>query len=699
MDAELDLPQLRQLVRSGQVGPDDEAAPVGEPLKPVRSQPALKPPPVRVATQSKRVARPRKVSPLAWMAAALIVVLGASAAFVVVFMPELFEKQTDAGINPLRRATPTWEKQLGGVRGTAAQHLATARAHMHMDTAEGHRKADDELRQALIADVGHVGAMAAWVENFASLPAARADLEGKALAQETIAYAQRRDPDSGDVKRALGALQLAFGEIDAAQRTLTEAQRIAPNAGTLLVLAASNLDRAPADALALVQQVRSQDATLKHALVVEGAAQRRLGEFAAAVEALSTRLADDPTNTGALKELALLKFDIGDPSGAIDALTKSLGAESRDIDAHLLRAKIAYQVIETPGSLARADGYLDDVIKNHGSAAGELLLPALSHAAYVKAELGNLDEAQQLAERARAIDGNFAPALFVLGRVYALKGLYPDATRALEQALRAAQARDTFSEPIARAELARVQVLGGDAAAAIRNYEQVIEYDPRYTRAHFGLAAAYMETGRATQAMTIMRRAFEHDPAYDADRRALTDYPTPARDLLSFANAFKNARVPPSDESLGALKLAAEAMIRYRAGEKDAAMTLARRALADDRFNLFALLYLSVIELESGRSADARKHLRLAVDTTGTQHVMMRLYLARAETATGDLDSAKKRLEDLIDQEPTLVQASYSLAMLMREQKLAPQARAELKKVILKDPDYVPAKRALADGI
>jgi tetratricopeptide (TPR) repeat protein len=413
---------------------------------------------------------------------------------------------------------------------------------------------------------------------------------------------------------------------------------------------------------------------------------------------LATRLSDDPANTGALKELAKLELDIGNPTEAILALTRLLDAEDRDVDAHLMRAKISYQVLETQGGLAQAEGYLDAVIRNHDTSAGELLLHVLSHAAYVKAELGNLDEAMKLAERARATDGGFAPALFVLGRIYTLQGNLPEAQKALEQSVRAAQTRDNFYTEVCRAELARIQMLAGNAAESIRNYDQAIEYDPRYARAHFGLAATYMGSDKSTQAMTIMRRAFENDPHYERDRISLTDYPTPRRDLISFADVFKNTKVPASDESLGALKLAAEGMIRYHAGQVTEAEALEKRALAEDRFNLFALLYLGVIELGDGRAQQAKNHLRLAVETTGTPHAIMRLYLSRAEIETGELDVAKKRLQDLIDQEPTLVQANYSLAMLLRQQKLESQARDELKKVLSKDQDYIPAKRALSQN-
>lgn len=709
MDAEVELAQLRELLRGGQVGVNDEAAPLGQPLKPIHSQALLavtvtpKPGAARVAG-----ARARAAPSFGRMAGAIAVVVGlvVVGGGVALFAPELFEKTTDAGVNPLRRARSTWEKQFPDVGGTAQEHIDAGRAHMKLDTAADYRKADEELRQALLVDIGNVAAIAAWVENYTNLPAVRADLEATGLAQEAIAYASRKDPENVDVLRAQGLLKLALNDVDGAQRDLAKAQGAAPqSAETMLAHARSHLDRNPADALALVQQVRGKEPGLKSALVVEGAAQRRLGAFKEARDALGGRLVDDPANTGALKELARLELDVGNPREAIDALSRLLAAEERDVEAHLMRAKIAYQVLGTAEALKQADEYLDAVLKNHESVAGELLLPTLSHAAWVKAELGNLGDAQKLAERARATDGSYAPALFVLGRVYALQKNWPEATKALEQSVRAAQARDQFYEPVARAELARVQALSGDVAAAIRNFDQVIEYDPRYIRAHFGLAATYMSAQplaaeRATQAMTIIRRAFENDPHYEMDRPLLTDYPTARGDLVAFADAFKRAKVDGSrdDNSLVAQKHAAEAMIRYHAGQRGEAEALARKSLAEDRVNLFALLYLGVIELDTGRETDARKRLRLAVDTTGTPHAITRLYLARAEMRTGEIEVARKRLQDLVDQEPTLVQAAFSRAMLLRQEGLPAQGDDELKKVLKSDPDYMPAKRALSES-
>ena len=287
---------------------------------------------------------------------------------------------------------------------------------------------------------------------------------------------------------------------------------------TLLVLARSHLDRNATEALSLIGQVRRKAPELKQAIVVEGAAQRRLGAFKYAREVLGERLAADPANTGALKELAKLELDVGNPEQAIEALSRLIAAEERDVDAHLMRAKIAYQVLGGPEGLTRAEQYLDLIVEKYDQVAGELLLPVLAHAAFVKGELGKLDDAVKLGERARGSDATFPPALFVLGRSYSLKGDIKAAREALERAVTSVTSRDSFYEPVVRTELARAQGADGDLVSAVRSFEQAIEYDPRSERAHFGLAALYVKNDGARHAKRPRARRREAHPDGLPDR-------------------------------------------------------------------------------------------------------------------------------------------------------------------------------------
>ncbi len=633
------------------------------------------------------------------LAAAAVVVFGVGGIFAVkTFKPELFEKQSDAGVNPLRRAKTVWQRQFPDVEGTAQEHLVEGRAQMHLDTAAGYRKADDELRQSLLLDIGNVDAIAAWAENFASLPTVRADLEGSTLAREAIDYGLKRAPDNAELLRAQGALKLALGDVDEAQRILKKAQTLSPgDVDTMVLLAKTNLDRSPSEALAIIQRdVRTKVPDLKVAYTVEGGAQRRLGAFKEARELLQARLVSDPANVGALKELAKLELDLGRAEAAQQALSKLIEAEDKDVEAHLLRAKITYQI--QGDGLKAADAQLAEVLAKHEGAAGDLLLAVLAHATFVKTQLGAVDDAIALGERARATDPTYPAALYALGRAYAKKGDIDNAKKTLEQAVRASEQRDQFYEPLVRAELAGVQARAGDDQNAIRNYEKVNEYDPRNFRSHYGLAALFIKNNRAAQAMTIMRRSFDNDPNWERDRKVPTDYPAPVSDLLPFAAAFRDFAVDAKkDESLAAQRSSAEGMIRYQAGERDKAAALFGAALRLDRNNDVALLYMGLIDLENGRPADARKRLLSAIGTSKGGHAVTRLYLARSELAVGNVEEARAQLQQLVEDEPTMAQARFSLAMVLRAQKLEAQARNELKTVVKQDPDFLPAKQGLAD--
>ncbi|MDP2342511.1 MAG: tetratricopeptide repeat protein [Deltaproteobacteria bacterium] len=702
----LDLAELRDRVKAGSVKADDKAGPVGDPLKAIKDWPLLAVALPGKKDEKSKVAGARASGGLsiprpALYAIVAVVALGGGGAIIAKLKPELFEIKSEAGVNPLRRARPLWQRQFPEVDGTAQEHLVEGRKQMRLDTAAGYRKADDELRQALLLDVGNLAAIAAWAENFAQLPTVRADLEGSTLAQEGLDYALKRDPENVELLRGQAALKLALGDVDDAQRLLMKAKKNAPgDVDTLVILARSNLERNPTDALAIVQrEVRAKNPDLKVAYVIEGAAQRRLGAFKEAREMLEARLVSDPSNVGALKEIAKLELDLGHADAAVRALTKLIDAEDKDVEAHLLRAKINYQIKGGSEGLKAADAQLNEVLAKHEGAAGDLLLSVLAHAAYVKTQLGEVDAAIALGERARATDAGYPSALFVLGRAYAQKGDLDNAKKTLEQAVRATEQRDQFFEPLVRSELAAVQARAGDEANAIRNNEKVIDYDPRNTRAHFGLAAIYVKNLKFTQAMTIMRRALSNDPAWDRDRLLPTDFPTPRSDLSAFADAFRDAKTPKDDESLLSLKYSSEGMIRYHAGEHDKAEQLFGLALKEDRYNHAALLYLSVMNMGDGQYAEPKRRLKLAVDTTAASHPVTRLYLARAELLTGDDDAARTRLTDLVETEPTLVQARYSLAMVLRKQKLEAQATTELKSVVRQDPDYLPAKQALAEKL
>ena len=138
----VDVQELRDRIKSGQLKADDLCAPAGETLRPARQHGALEVAfGTRTVGEKPRVAGARASGlslPKPVMAGAVLVVaLIGGAVGVITLMPELFEQQTEAGVNPLRRARPVWQRQFPDVEGTAQEHFVEGRKQMRLDTAAG----------------------------------------------------------------------------------------------------------------------------------------------------------------------------------------------------------------------------------------------------------------------------------------------------------------------------------------------------------------------------------------------------------------------------------------------------------------------------------------------------------------------------------------------------------------------------------
>jgi tetratricopeptide (TPR) repeat protein len=706
-DEPLDLASLRERIKQGSVQATDLVAAEGEDFRAVKDQPmlAVSLPSARPAGAAAgkaravgaRAARGGGIQ-IPWPTVLAVggVLLLLSTAFAIwKFRPELLERQTAAGENPLRRVRATWNKQFPDQAGTAQEHIVAGRRHMRSDTAAGVRKADEEFKQALLLDVGNLQAIAGFVENVASSPKVRVDAENTQLAKEAVEYGLRKQPHQPDLLRAQGALAHATGAVDPALAALSEARATNPtDVATVLWLAKAMLDRSPKDALDLVQkQVRSVDKEDLASLVVEGAAQRRLKAFKEARTLLSTRLSADPQNVPALKEMARLEVDLGNADAALAALRTLQEVEDQDYDARLLQAKVLHQL---KGDAAAAEAALAPIAGVVEAGTGDLAGLVGAHLVHVKAAQGKIDEAIALGEQVRSKHPNLAAGMFALAEVYAKKGDAEGAKRNFESTIQAMQRKDAYFEPLARSELAWVQASSGDVKNAMANFQQAIAEDIHNQRAAFGLAALLVRSEQVPQALVVMRRAQTTDPNYLRDHRTLVDYPVTRADLAQRADAFRSVKVPASDEATRSILASSEGLIRMVAGDLAAATDLTAKALKDDRFNPGALLLRGVMQMDVGRPAEAKTSLRLAIDGAARQDPITRLYYARALLALNDDAGARAQLNELLETNAEMVEARFSMGELLQRLKLDGQAAEQFRAVLKLDPDHLPAKRALA---
>jgi predicted Zn finger-like uncharacterized protein len=707
---DVSLDELRSMIRSGQVGPNDQAGPMGKAMRRVADDPILAVS-LPKGTTSK-VGRVKGASAsggggggLGRMLMILVVLGGLGGGggyFLYTQRPDLFERTTDQGVNPFRRALPQWSLQFPNVEGTSQEHVVEGRKYLRMDTAVTYRRADEHFRRALLLDVSNPEAVAGYVEAYTYLPnvAAGADRDGLRLAFEGLDYALEADPRHPRLLRAKGALLDATGQVDKAGRELKLALKADPSDNVAkLLFARSQLDRSIDDSLRFVEEVQRQDPELKQALTIAGAAHRRLGNYKRARDYLKSRLDGDPGNVPALRELALLELDLGEPAAALRWLQRIRSAEERDIDARLLLAKVYYQYL---GKNPAAEKELRQIVDEYEGAAGDLMLPVLSHYSYLLTLRGDADGAEKAARRALDLDSNFAAAHVSLARALVKKAKGNDkealgeARKSLEEAVRLVKAnpKENFHEPVVRNLLADVQVALGDEVNALRNYEQVLEYDPRYAPAYFGMAALHARAGQGARAVAQIRRALNVDPRHNASRVTLTDFPVPRTDVADYATALADL----STDGIGkSLKYSSEGVVRYHAGDRLKSKSLLNKALAADGENHPALLYVAVIELEEGDAKKASRRLKKALKTTGANHAITQLYLAEAEVALGSFKDAEKRINAVIEEDPSIARAHFVAAELMLRRGKRDAGLQQLKKIVTESPMYRPAKARLAE--
>ncbi len=217
-------------------------------------------------------------------------------------------------------------------------------------------------------------------------------------------------------------------------------------------------------------------------------------------------------------------------------------AESLDLDVRALALATLHVADSTDGAAVAAS---DESLAVRRRWA--MILGFLSQNAMLG---GDLEAAESLLLRARAVLPGDAGVLRALGSFYHDADEYSQAIRAYTESLAAdpvqpsvhvdlgitrAAAGDAAgaireyeralrlnpNETLAYLNLGNVQLRGGDLASAIRSYERAVAVGPEFSRAHLNLAIALAQTGRIEEAIPHARLAVELAPADPAARATL----------------------------------------------------------------------------------------------------------------------------------------------------------------------------------
>lgn len=693
LQSNLTLVDLQFRAKQGHLSATDRVAPVGQELRPAASTPELAHLLKKKPARKGKTARKRNVPSWAYYAAAsvagiLIIAVGIQMA------PTFLESLSDAGVNPFRRVLDKWHLQFPEVDGSSKEYLVKARQMMREDTSIGYQKADEYLRQAILLDPSDHILLAAYIENFGLLPTShQQDTPLVSVVRDGIDYLERLNPNDPAMLRAKGIFLIRYGSFMEGQRALAQSDALLPEDPiTLTLLAQSYVNNNPGEAKKIIRQVRIMNPESRAAALVEASALRRLGYYQKAKPLFDRRLKETPEHVGTLLELAYYHIDLSQQQKAREYFNRALNLEPNNAALRVERALVSYQFLNDRKT---AESDLNFVINELEFAPTHVTARAYSHFSYLRTLRGSTKEAIGLAEKATELRPNYAPPFALLARARARENLNSSANEALLKAIKLLDTagNDPFLEANARTLLADLQVRMGDTVNAIRNYEKTMKGFPTYARAYLGLAAAFSVDGKASPSASALMRLLNVDPLYHLHRRKLTELPEPSSDIEVYLDRYRSSSVPQANAVQASL---AEGIMQFYAGHHKKAKALLKKTLRADSKNLLGLLYLGAIEIYQKKYKSAVKTLTTASSIFTKKNLQIETYLAFAELKLGQIESAEKRLDEVLGEHPEMVTAKYTLALLRYEQDRIEESRKILDEVRALAPDFSPLFESMA---
>jgi tetratricopeptide (TPR) repeat protein len=432
-------------------------------------------------------------------------------------------------------------------------------------------------------------------------------------------------------------------------------------------------------ALSVLQDAEQRDATLRRIWNVRGAAHDSAGNPRAALADLQSRLTMDPDHPVTLRALARLWAEVGETAQARKIYDR-LQADRRTqdgpalVDMAELRATAEHNLPEAMKLLATGVA--------RGRQAGDELADAqvrLARLARVAGEITTASSAASAAARLSPDD----PMPHVQALLVDLdRGAPAQAAAHLPPIL--ANLEDAGLAALLEG---RVRAAEGHWQAAAEAFERAVEADPRRTDARLWAGAAWATVGDRDHALRTVAAALEADPFRDG----------PGIPPLWPGDGLKGAGdrlALLSKEDRDALPLLAESVLRFHQGDTAAAEQGLDRILKSGGRQPLVLAWMSVLAGVRGDSAAALASAREAV-SRGRASGFAQFALGSALLATGDVEGARKALREAQSMAPGLLVVQIKLAEVEARTGGVASARERLQRVIVLDPEYASARRAL----
>lgn len=556
---------------------------------------------------------------------------------------------------------------------------------------------------------------------------------------------------SGEVPAAVQqarALEKAGKRSDAIA-ALTAALASAPDDAVAIELAQLHLrGEHPEEALAVVRSARAASRDPSALLFLEGVALAQLERHEEAERAYRDVLSRSPEHFEANYNLGLLLLSADRAEDARAPLEAAVGAAGGQRKA---RALFALGVTHAKrGDKALAERTYRRSIEFHPA----YLLPRLNLAILYGME--RRDEAEEMLAEVLRLQGDFAPAFFLQGRLASRANENEKALRLYQQAARAdpgfykarynagilelelgrpADAERTFEElsgdfldrpepwfnlgrlayqrndheraramyekalavSRGRYELAALNLALVDSAEdryeeALARLDQVLEKNPKYATALVNRGVVKRKLGRDDEARQDFERALELEPRSASARYNLARLLVDTKDVEGGVAQYREVLRIEPGHRGAGVNLGVELMDR---GDLEGARSAFEAVLRAAPHHIKALFNLGRLEGKAGRWDQAVERY-LQVLAIEPDNLKARRNLGVAYAKLDRLEDAVSEYAIALEQDPELRSVRFNHALALKKLGRAEEAEAAMARCVALDPGYAPCLRSLA---
>ncbi|WP_299322720.1 tetratricopeptide repeat protein [Parasphingopyxis sp.] len=352
--------------------------------------------------------------------------------------------------------------------------------------------------------------------------------------------------------RLLARSQLALGDGTAARGTVERARNAGvPPERTRHLMAEAMLLMGEADAaLAETENAEIDPEFFGEAARIRGRAFQQLGQIQAAAEAFNIAIENDPESAGLWLDIARFRLTTGEQAGAIEAVDEALRLDPADIDALILKGRMARDQYGLVASLAWFDRVLE-IDDRH--------IPALLERAATLGEIGRMRDMLDTTRDVLALDTGNPRALYLQAVLAARARDFPLARRIVSLT-----GGMLDGQPSMMLLQATIDYGEQNYEAAIRRLERLLEFQPANRTATRLLGAAKFHAGDMpaviaalgpladrpdadSYVLTLVGRAWEREGDFERATLYLSRAARPMRSGLTPLGA------PPEDAAALAL--------------------------------------------------------------------------------------------------------------------------------------------------